>query len=122
VRPVADSLLGSPVLDDLLPHVTPRGSYKPLAGQRTNSGKDLYRYVVWLEIDPRFVDQITSVRYRFNHPTFGINGYVASQAPQFSTTYDGWGCVDSVTATINTRSGPPQNLEFNQCAAIESTR
>lgn len=102
---------------DLLSLLTPRGAYTVLDGKKTSSGLQMFRYRVWLDVSPSLLPKVSSVRYHFNHPTFQMNDFVG-KGPTFEVSYDGWGCVRSVTATVVLTSGPPRTFDFSQCAAI----
>lgn len=108
--------------EDLARAVTARGSYTELPGQQTATGRQLYRFSVWLDLAPALLEHVTSVRYTFNHPSFQISTFVATAAPKFPTSYEGWGCIASVTATLVMDSGAPQSFDFDQCAAMKNTR
>lgn len=92
---------------------------------RQIAGTDLpsYRFTTWVEGPPDAIQEIESVEYQFNHPTFKDKVQVGRDRPSgFRVGYTGWGCLSIVTVTFKLRNagGEPPHLDFDMCELIAS--
>ena len=91
---------------------------RPRASRRAGAG-DLSEFSVWLEMPASVAEQVERVTYLFNHPSFrDKNRTVTEAAGGFRVTYTGWGCLDSVVATIQRKSGDREKMVFNMCELL----
>src|SRR5262249_5596538 len=73
---------------DLSLSVTPHGGFQILPGRTTSTGKQLFHFTVWVEVEESFAKSVKSVSYHFNHSSFSNAAYVSNKAPTFATSYD----------------------------------
>ena len=105
-------------------HITPaqevyevRAFAQPLLAK--TGGGDRYRFTVYVNAAPAVSNDIASVRYHIDHPSFTIQDYVATDpGAKFARSYVGWGCLDSVQVYIKTKAGQEREIEFNMCASL----
>lgn len=90
----------------------PRASREPLDDRRAS-------YVVWLEVPGEWSDRIERVSYLFNHESFRTkNPWSTDSSDGFRVAYVGWGCLDSVVATVTLKNGGREKLVFDMCALL----
>jgi hypothetical protein len=85
---------------------------------RTKSGRQVYRFDVWIETTADAAGAIKSVDYFFDHPSFETRHFPSEQPPKFLRFYEGWGCLEHVLLTVKFKDGTSGNLDFNQCNAL----
>ena len=91
---------------------------RPRAARRPGSG-DTSEFSVWLEMPAAVAGQVERVTYLFNHPSFRDKNRTSTEAASgFKVTYTGWGCLDSVVATIQRKSGEREKMVFNMCELL----
>lgn len=92
----------------------PKASAKPIPGL-----KDKYTFRCWLEVPKQRREQIASVAYIFDHPTFANKRMNSSDASDnFSVHYNGWGALNNVVIEIRLKSGALEKMAFNMYAAL----
>ena len=107
---------------DLALRVIPRVTSAPIAGEKAANGKQVFRYVTWLSMDPELEQRVTSVRYTYNHESFNGLSQTLSNAPSFRTTHEAWGCINSITVTLMFSPGPSKSFDFDECAVLKNPR
>lgn len=87
---------------------------------KNRDGKEVYRFSVWLHMPPEALSHIKRVTYDFDHPTWrGTVEQSEDRANSFRISYEGWGCLTVVTATIFFEDGSFRRLDpFDGCALI----
>ena len=91
---------------DIIPHA----SYKERAGE-----KNSYDFKLWLDVPAEQQKKIKRVTYVLNHPTFTQKEYVSTKVPEgFPISYQGWGCLNTVTIRIERQGGGSQII-FRMC-------
>jgi Uri superfamily endonuclease len=95
--------------------VTPRAT-SIHTDRKTPDGKPLFDFSVWLEMPPLTASAVREVTYTFRHPSFSAPLYSNDAASGFRIRYFGWGCVESVDATLTLKEGSRLTKSFNQCA------
>jgi len=91
---------------------------------RRIAGTDLpsYRFATWVEGPPEAMQEIVSVEYEFNHPTFKDKVQIGRDRNSgFRVGYTGWGCLSIVTVRfklLDSNAEPP-HLDFDMCALID---
>jgi hypothetical protein len=124
-----------PTQDEVLASlmILPHASSELLAGVKTGAGLQVYRFTVWVSAPAEVAKQIASVDYFFDHPSFVKSHFVSTMGPDFRQSYEGWGCISRVVATITMvrKAGEPTlalqgvrtqpstlQTTFDECAAI----
>jgi hypothetical protein len=102
----------------LLASIQLRASSALQMGEVTASGKRVFRFRVWVDAPATTAEQIKSVEYFFDHPSFVNNTFTSATAPRFEQGYSGWGCITTVQVTIRWKSGRVDKRPFDQCAAL----
>jgi len=91
-------------------------------GRRTGSGDPEYIFSLWVEAKQPFLQEISSVEYRFLNSSFK-HPIERSQdsSTGFRVQYKGWGCMEVVPVTINSKSEslPGGTLDFNMCSQLK---
>lgn len=81
--------------------------------------KPTYRFSISLTIPPERKDQVAKVVYAFDHPTFKTKTMESSDpSTNFQVSYLGWGALENVTITIDTRDGRTEQIPFNMAHAL----
>jgi hypothetical protein len=63
-----------------------------------------------------FEEEIEKVVYDYNHESFKIRYVtVTDGSDSYRTGYNGWGCLDGLTATIYFKDGTTELIEINMC-------
>lgn len=98
--------------------VTPRAD-AVLTGGKATDGRSLRKYSLWIDVPDDRSNEITEVRYLFNHPTF-VNKIQSSSnaADGFRVGYTGWGCLYRIVITLVLTNGQRPELDFNMCQAL----
>ena len=84
-----------------------------------------YRFTTWVEGPPEVMQEIESVEYEFNHPTFKDKVQIGRERTNgFRVGYTGWGCLSIVTVTFKLRNAgdEPPHLDFDMCELIASAK
>ncbi|MEZ4453868.1 MAG: pYEATS domain-containing protein [Nannocystaceae bacterium] len=77
------------------------------------------RYSVWLEFPANWGERCERVSYLFNHESFRAkNPSSTTVADGFKISYVGWGCLDSVVATVTLKNGGREKIVFDMCALL----
>jgi hypothetical protein len=98
--------------------VTPRADAVH-TGEYFNDGKPKRYYSLWLDIPASRKDEIESVGYFFNHPSFRDKHMTGDPAtPGFKVGYIGWGCMKRLVITLKLKNGQRKELDFNMCESI----
>jgi hypothetical protein len=106
---------GKASISDLM---RPRASATP--AMRDSAGRQLYNFVLWLDISPERREQIRRVTYKFNHPTFTPRTKSSTEASNgFAVSYRGWGCLYLVTIEVIFEDGDTKDIYFDMCSALE---
>lgn len=101
----------------LIAVVKPRASAMRSNGGR--SGTPLYDFSLWLDVPEDRKEEIASVEYEFNHPTFRQKTQESSDPKTgFKVSYNGWGCLRSVLVKIHLKQGGAQTIDFDMCEAV----
>lgn len=97
--------------------VRPRASAEPI---RDNPSR--FNFALWVEVPEWRKDEIESVAYRFNHPTF-VNKVQRSNHPDdgYRVGYVGWGTLHRVVITIHLRAGGQREIAFDMAAALNQS-
>ena len=80
-----------------------------------------YRFTTWVEGPPEAMQEIESVEYQFNHPTFKDKVQISQdRSDGFRVGYTGWGCLSIVTVTFKIRNSRDEapHLDFDMCELI----
>ena len=83
--------------------------------------KGTYDFNIWLEGPKQVLDQITSVEYRFEDPSFKNPVKRSSDEDSgFKVDYRGWGCMSSVPVIITPKSDTAigGKTDFSMCHAL----
>ncbi|HVR18695.1 MAG TPA: hypothetical protein VMS65_03335, partial [Polyangiaceae bacterium] len=107
---------------DLALRVIPRVTSTPITGEKAANGKQVFRYVTWLSMDPELEQRVTSVRYTYNHESFNGLSQTLSNPPSFRTTHEAWGCINSISVTLTFSTGPSKSFDFDECAVLKNPR
>jgi hypothetical protein len=88
-------------------------------GKQLSQNRPEYRFSAFLNASANTLDQIESVVYTMDHPTFTEKNYVTKdRKSQFARSYVGWGCLDSVEVRIQLKSGQVIKSEFDMCRSL----
>jgi hypothetical protein len=75
-----------------------------------------YAFSVWLDVPPDRKDELASVSYLFDHPSFHQKVFTATNwANGFRVGYQGWGCLNAVQITLHLKEGTSQPMDFDMC-------
>jgi MinD-like ATPase involved in chromosome partitioning or flagellar assembly len=107
---------------DLALRVIPRVTSTPITGEKAANGKQVFRYVTWLSMDPELEQRVTSVRYTYNHSSFDGLSQTLENPPSFRTTHEAWGCINSISVTLMFSTGPSKSFDFDECAVLKNPR
>lgn len=121
-RPVPDTAVNP---DRIMAQLHVRASREE-TGRRI-AGTDLpsYRFAIWVEGPPEAMQEIVSVEYEFNHPTFKDKVQIGRERTDgFRVGYTGWGCLSIVTVKFKLRNAgdEPPHLDFDMCELIASAK
>ncbi len=87
--------------------------------QRTAIDASQSRFALSLELPANLKPQVRRVTYLLNHETLRHTKLEsADAATNFGVEYTGWGCLDSVVATIDLQDGASEQLVFDMCAVL----
>jgi hypothetical protein len=81
-----------------------------------------YYYTYGLNIDPKIKSHVKAVEYYYNDPSFLNKEVYSYTSPHFNTSYEGWGCVDSMRARIYFDDRSHYEIPFNGCDAIDNSK
>jgi MinD-like ATPase involved in chromosome partitioning or flagellar assembly len=108
-----------PTIDQaLVGAILPRASSTMIAGQKTGSDNQVYRFEFWIEAAPEVLERIASVTYHFDHPSFQTKTFTSSKSPEFRQSYQGWGCLSDVAITVHLKTSGSLRMKFDQCAGL----
>lgn len=78
-----------------------------------------YYFTYGIEIDEAIQNQVSKVVYVYDDPSF-INKYATSTTkPNYTSSYEGWGCLNNMKAIVYFTDGSNLSLEFDGCSLIE---
>jgi cell division protein FtsB len=88
-------------------------------GSFFSSGQRQIHYSIWLDIPDDRRDEIESVEYFFNHPSFTEPRMAGDPVtPGFRIEYIGWGCMRQLIITLTLKTGEKKQMDFDMCASI----
>jgi hypothetical protein len=103
--------------------VTPRAIAILRPGLRDESGRQLFNFIVWLDLPYVRKADIKEVEYVFGDESFLRNRHTSSESSNgFAVGYLGWGAMTSVPITIAQNHGPDVTLRFRMSDKIEFVR
>ena len=100
-----------------------RAARRPTGRQIAGTELPAYVFTVWAEGPTDALQEIDSIQYEFNHPTFRQRLQTGrNRQTGFRVGYTGWGCLSSVVVTFRLldASANPRHVDFDMCAAIEA--
>jgi hypothetical protein len=78
-----------------------------------------YDFSIFINTSKTTLTKIRNVTYLFDHPSFEEKIFVSENAAErFMISYQGWGCLTRVSATIELIDGESQQIDFNMCQSL----
>lgn len=103
--------------------VTPRAIAILRPGLRDERGRQLFNFIVWLDLPYVRKADINEVEYVFGDESFLRNRHTSSESSNgFAVGYLGWGAMTSVPIKIAQNQGPDVTLRFRMSDEIEFVR
>jgi hypothetical protein len=95
--------------------IRPHAKAAPINGKKLKSGKQVYKFSLWLEISDNYKSKIYSAEYIFDHPSFIIDKVKESknQLDGFKVEYEGWGAINSVDIILTLMDGTKVIINVN---------
>ncbi len=92
----------------------------PIVTAVPQTGKQgFYRFEIRLRGTEQVKDRILKVVYDYNHPSFSNRFItVTSKNDGFKTSYNGWGCLQGMKATIYFDNNTTQTYNINMCQLL----
>lgn len=76
-------------------------------------------YTFGFNIDEKVRNSVSKIVYVYDHPSF-YNKYVTSTtAPNFTNSYEGWGCLKNMRAIVYFTNGTTLSIPFDGCQLAE---
>jgi hypothetical protein len=108
-----------PTVDQaLFEQIHTHASSQGRAGLTTRGGQPLYTFDIWIDAPGAVAQQVESVSYFFDHPSFQQKTLVSKARPDFRQSHQRWGCLEKVVITVRLANGRSAARDFNQCAAL----
>jgi hypothetical protein len=100
--------------------VTPRAVAILRPGLRDREGRQLFNFMVWLNVPHVRQSEIREVRYFFGDSSFLSNRKTGSEASNgFAVGYLGWGAMTSVPIEVVPNQGPAFRIDFRMHEQME---
>ncbi|MCB9567222.1 MAG: hypothetical protein H6710_08450 [Myxococcales bacterium] len=113
------AIVAAPGLQRQLEEAVPLSAVATPRASSARIDARLSRYAVWIEVPSELRGRIARVSYLFNHDSFRDKHPSSTDASaDFRVEYTGWGCLDSVVATVVLKDGDRQKIVFDMCALI----
>ncbi|MBN1479328.1 hypothetical protein JXA70_03555 [candidate division KSB1 bacterium] len=107
-----DSIKHGPIAD----LVKPKALAITLPGQRDPENRQLYNFIVWIEVPHVRKSEISSVAYLFDYFTMLKKERIGREPGNgFAVNYTGWGCLETITLTIKLKNGTQTTVDFAMC-------
>lgn len=90
-----------------------------LYGYKEEIGKNRYSFTFGFMMDESVENLVKKVVYVYDDPSFSNKYYTALTGPNYITSYEGWGCINSMYAVIYFKDGTQLAYEFDACMLIE---
>jgi hypothetical protein len=90
-------------------------------GYRDGAGRPIYRFqLLPADTSREALDQVATVTYRMDHPTFKNALLTTGPERGFQAEYDGWGCLQSVAVLVEylDPDRSPALTEFDMCGSL----
>lgn len=100
--------------------ITPRAAAVEVDGLMDRSGRQLYNFMLWVEMPYYRRSGIRHINYYFDHPTMLVRnrpGRMASNG--FAVSYLGHGCLGMVELTIVQTDHPDAVYHFPMCENLK---
>ena len=103
--------------------VTPKAIAILRPGLKDERGRQLFNFIVWLDLPFVRKADIKQVEYVFGDDSFLRNRHTSSESSNgFAVGYLGWGAMPSVPITIVTNQGPNVSLRFRMADETKIVR
>ncbi|MGV3632655.1 MAG: pYEATS domain-containing protein [Bacteroidota bacterium] len=85
--------------------------------EEIREGRNYYTFgfVISEEIEPL----VSKIVYEYDHPSFTNKYATSTEAPYFPSSYEGYGCLESMGATVYFNDGSQLEFAFDGCEVIE---
>jgi len=99
--------------------ITPKAIAVRLEGRRAQNGRQLFNFVLWIDLPNYRKSDIQSVKYHFGHSSMLMKERTGKQASNgFAVNYTGWGCLGMVTLTVVLQNQQEVTIDFPMCDEI----
>ena len=91
-----------------------------IKGSKETIRENRYHYSFRLSAEQEILSQVERVVYLYNDDSFSRSSVESRQMPSFPTSYDGYGCLDNMTAKIYLKNKKFFTIGFDGCAVTNS--
>ena len=101
------------------PEIKPKSKSVPLPGVKSQDGRPVYDFSLWITSSNFTLNKIRKVKYEFNHNTFILKNRESNDKSNgFAVNYRGWGCLKLVKINIEFNNGDIESIYYKMCEEL----
>ena len=95
-------------------------SFEPYAfKEQIREGRNYYTF--GFKIDETVRPLVKKIVYVYDHPSFYNKYSTSTNAPNFTNSYEGWGCLSNMQAIVNFKDGSTLTINFDACRLLNNS-